>query len=202
MFVSAFLSGFGLAFGLILAIGAQNAFVLRQGIAGAHVLAVVLTCAISDAILIAAGVAGFSGLVDVLPGIADVMRWLGAAFLFVYGALAFRSAWSGGQHLDPAERTRGSLRGAVLTCLALTWLNPHVYLDTVLLIGSVASTFGEASTAFGAGAVTSSFVFFFSLGFGARLLRPVFARPGAWRALDALIGVVMWAIAVGLLQGL
>lgn len=197
----AFLTGFSLGLSLILAIGAQNAFVLRQGLRRAHVLPVVLTCALSDAILIGAGVAFFATLRDILPGLAPVMRYLGAAFLFVYGGLAFRSAWRGGQALAPQDAGTGSLRRAVLTCLALTWLNPHVYLDTVLLIGSVATRYPGQALAFGAGAVLSSFVFFFALGYGARLLAPVFARPTAWRLLDAGIGCVMWAIAAGLLFG-
>lgn len=193
-------TGFGLGLSLILAIGAQNAFVLRQGLRRAHVLPVVLTCAISDAILIAVGVSGFGLLADRLPALAPAMRWLGAAFLLVYGALAFRNAWRGGEHLDPAARGTGSLRAAVATCLALTWLNPHVYLDTVVLLGSVAARYPGQGLAFGAGAVTASFVFFFSLGYGARLLAPVFARPRAWRILDIGIGCVMWAIAWGLIR--
>jgi len=189
-------AGFGLGLSLILAIGAQNAFVLRQGLRGAHVFAVCLTCAASDAILIVAGVAGFGLLIDAAPWIAPVMRWAGAAFLLAYGALAFRSAWRGGGSLQAAGAETGSLRVALATCLALTWLNPHVYLDTVVLLGSVAAQWQRLP--FGVGAVMASFVFFFSLGYGARLLRPFFARPMAWRVLDVLIGCVMWAIAAGL----
>lgn len=193
-------TGFALGFSLILAIGAQNAFVLRQGLRRAHVLAVVLTCALSDAILIGVGVAGFAYLSSVLPGLALAMRWIGAAFLFVYGALALRAAWRGSSGLAATGDGGQSLWAAVLTCLALTWLNPHVYLDTVLLIGSVASQYPGAAWAFGAGAALSSFVFFFGLGYGARLLAPLFARPVAWRWLDAGIAVVMWTIAAGLLR--
>lgn len=191
------MAGFGLSFSLILAIGAQNAFVLRQGLRGAHVFAVCLTCALSDAVLIAAGVAGFGWLIQAAPWVAPVMRWAGAAFLIAYGALAFRAAWRGGAALQAADAPVGSLGAALATCLALTWLNPHVYLDTVILLGSVAAQW--QAWPFGIGAVTASFVFFFSLGYGAGLLRPLFARPGAWRVLDVGIGCIMWMLAAGLI---
>ncbi|WP_226779466.1 LysE/ArgO family amino acid transporter [Oceaniglobus trochenteri] len=191
-------AGFGLGLSLILAIGAQNAFVLRAGLRGAHVFAICLTCALSDAVLIVAGVAGFGWLIEAAPWIGPLMRWAGAAFLFVYGALAFRAAWRGGGQLEAAQAPVGSLGSALATCLALTWLNPHVYLDTVVLLGSVAAQWHR--WAFGLGAVCASFVFFFALGYGAGLLRPVFARPGAWRVLDAGIGCVMWALAAGLVM--
>lgn len=194
-------AGFYLGFSLILAIGAQNAFVLRQGLRRAHVLPVVLTCAISDSVLIALGVGGFSVMIDLIPWIAHALSFGGAAFLIWYGARSFHAMWRGGEALRAADTGAGSLRAALLTCLALTWLNPHVYLDTVLLIGSIATQYGENARWFGAGAVTSSFVFFFSLGFGARLLAPVFARPRAWQVLDGIIGLVMWAIAAKLLTG-
>lgn len=191
------LAGFGLGLSLIVAIGAQNAFVLRQGILGRHVLPVVLVCAGSDAILIAAGVAGFGFLVGQVPLLEPCMRYGGAAFLIWYGARAFRSAWRGGAALTQEEETKNGLIGAVLTCLVLTWANPHVYLDTVVLLGSVASQYQDR-LAFAIGAVVASFVFFFSLGFGARLLRPVFVQPRAWQILDGMIGAVMWAIAASL----
>lgn len=193
------LSGFTLGLSLILAIGAQNAFVLRQGLRGQHVLAVVLTCAVSDAILIVAGVTGFGALVEAAPWIVPVFRWGGAAFLIVYGARAAWSAWRGTGALA-AGAEAGSLRRAVATCLALTWLNPHVYLDTLVLLGSI-STQAASPTLFGVGAVTASFVFFFSLGYGAALLRPVFAAPSSWRVLDGIIALVMWAIAAKLILG-
>ncbi|WP_420397314.1 LysE/ArgO family amino acid transporter [Nioella sp.] len=194
-------AGFYLGFSLILAIGAQNAFVLRQGLRRTHVFPVVLTCAISDAVLIALGVGGFSVMIDLIPWIAPALRFGGAAFLIWYGARSFHAMWRGGEALRAADTGAGSLRAALLTCLALTWLNPHVYLDTVLLIGSIATQYGENAHWFGAGAVTSSFTFFFSLGYGARLLAPVFARPRAWQVLDGVIGLVMWAIAAKLLFG-
>jgi L-lysine exporter family protein LysE/ArgO len=193
------LAGFALGFSLILAIGAQNAFVLRQGLRRAHVLAVVLVCALSDAVLIAAGVAGFGTLAEMVPGVERVMRYGGAAFLLVYGARSFHAAWCGGAVLEAGEGA-GSRARAVLTCLALTWLNPHVYLDTVVLLGSISAQYDDR-LAFGAGAVTASVTFFFALGYGARLLAPFFRRPAAWRVLDAGVGVVMWSIATGLLFG-
>ena len=196
--MEAVLSGFGLGLSLIVAIGAQNAFVLRQGLRRAHVFSVCLTCALSDAVLIAAGVAGFGALATALPGLVDVARWGGAAFLLVYGASSIRSALRGGATLDPVADGAGSRRAALATCLALTWLNPHVYLDTVVLLGSVAMQFGDQRPAFAAGAVTASFAFFFALGYGAGLLRPVFASPLAWRLLDVGVGAVMWAIALRL----
>ncbi len=195
----AFPSGFALGLSLILAIGAQNAFVLRQGLRRSHVFAVCLTCALSDAVLIAAGVAGFGWLAGAVPWLAPAMTWGGAAFLAVYGALAFRAAWTGAGALRAAGAgtgATGSLRGALAVCLALTWLNPHVYLDTVVLLGSVAAGWEGQSLSFGAGAVTASFAFFFALGYGARLLAPLFARPGAWRVLDAGVGAVMWVLAI------
>ncbi|MDA3857487.1 MAG: LysE/ArgO family amino acid transporter [Roseovarius sp.] len=193
------IAGFALGLSLILAIGSQNAFVLRQGLRREHVLAVVLVCALSDAALIAFGVAGFGALAERVPGLERVMRYGGAAFLIWYGARNFLSAWRGGEVLEAGAGT-GSLRRAVLTCLALTWLNPHVYLDTVVLLGSVSSQYDDR-LGFGLGAVTASFVFFFCLGYGARLLAPLFCREVSWRVLDAGIGAVMWAIAARLLMG-
>ncbi|SEQ24128.1 LysE/ArgO family amino acid transporter [Thalassovita taeanensis] len=194
--MEAVFAGFGLGLSLIIAIGAQNAFVLRQGILRAHVFAICLTCALSDAALIAAGVAGFGGLVQALPWLEPVMRWGGAVFLLVYGARAFWSAWRGDEALEASKGRGGSLKAALLTCLALTWANPHVYLDTVVLLGSVSAQYDALG--FALGAMSASFVFFFTLGYGARLLVPVFARPGAWRALDMFVGAVMWVIAAGL----
>ena len=199
--IQAFIFAFWTGFSLILAIGAQNAFVLRQGLRGAHVLPVVLTCAFSDADLIAAGVVGMGWIATSVPWIVPVMRWGGAAFLLVYGALAFRSAWQGGGALEASGENGGSLGAALATCLALTWLNPHVYLDTMVLLGSLSAQFPGHGVAFAAGGMTASFVFFFSLGFGAVLLRPVFTSPRAWRLLDTGVGVLMWVIALGLILG-
>ena len=199
--LSAAMAGFAFGFSLILAIGAQNAFVLRQGLRGSHVFAVSATCALSDAILITAGVAGFSVLNEAIPALAPVMRWAGAAFLIVYGALSFRAALQSNDALDPASKGTGTLKTALLTCLALTWLNPHVYLDTVLLLGSVSTQYPGQQLAFGSGAVVASFTFFFSLGYGASLLRPVFSRPVSWRILEVVVGLTMWAIALKLILG-
>ncbi|GGO51470.1 L-lysine exporter family protein LysE/ArgO [Roseovarius pacificus] len=192
-------AGFALGFSLILAIGAQNAFVLRQGLRRAHVLPVVLVCALSDAVLVTAGVLGFGALARAVPGLEGVMRYGGAAFLIWYGARNFIAAWRGGESLEAGEGA-ASLRRALLTCLALTWLNPHVYLDTVVLLGSVSAQYDD-KPGFAAGAVLASFVFFFGLGYGARGLAPLFRRPGSWRVLDAVVGATMWAIALRLLTG-
>jgi len=197
--VTALLTGFALGFSLILAIGAQNAFVIRQGIRGEHVGAVVLVCVVSDTILILAGVAGFGALAEALPAFETLMRWGGAAFLLGYGALAFWRAVSSNEALDAGQAPDHGRKATVATALALTWLNPHVYLDTVVLLGSVAAQFGEDRWTFALGAVTASTTFFVGLGYGARLLQPVFARPGAWRVLDAGVGLLMWTLAIYLI---
>lgn len=191
----AFISGFLLSLSLIMAIGAQNAFVLRQGLRREHVLAVALTCALSDALLISAGVAGFGVLVTAAPWLAPAMRFGGAAFLVFYGLKSLWAAWHHPGALDPADDQGKSLGRTVMMCLAFTWLNPHVYLDTVVLLGSISTGYGTARFGFGAGAASASLVFFFVLAYGARLLRPLFARPSAWRVLDALIGVTMLGLA-------
>jgi L-lysine exporter family protein LysE/ArgO len=193
--------GFALGLSLILAIGAQNAFVLRQGLRGEHVGAVVAVCAISDAALIALGVAGFGRLNAGLPWLAPALTWGGVAFLAAYGALALRRAWAGGAALDPAQAPPQPLGAVLATCLALTWLNPHVWLDTVVLLGSIGARHDTARPLFALGAMTASAVFFSALGFGARLLAPLLARPGAWRVLEAAIGAVMWALALRLATG-
>ncbi|MGD9508413.1 MAG: LysE/ArgO family amino acid transporter [Geminicoccaceae bacterium] len=193
--------GFLLGLSLIVAIGAQNAFVLRQGLLRQHVLAVCLVCALSDALLIAAGVAGFGALVTHHPILPRVMTWLGAAFLTFYGLARLRAA-AKPHALHPAEHPAGSLRAAVLACLAFTWLNPHVYLDTVVLLGGIATRFPSGDRMlFALGAMTASFTFFFALGYGARFLAPLFERPIAWRWLDLGVGLTMWALAAGLVLG-
>ena len=196
--ISSLTAGFALGLSLILAIGAQNSFVLRQGLRGEFVLPVVLTCAISDAILIVAGVAGFGALVDAAPLAVDIARWGGAAFLLVYGALNFASAYRGGSSLASEGANAPKLSKAIGTCLVLTWLNPHVYLDTVVLLGGISATY-DSPWVFAVGAVCTSFTFFFSLGYGAALLRGFFTNPLSWRILDVLVGVTMWAIAASLL---
>lgn len=191
-----FLTGLGSAAALIVAIGAQNAFVLRQGLRREHVLAVVAICVASDAVLIAAGVAGIGTLVKAAPLALLIVRWAGFAFLVGYAVFAAIRAVRPST-LTAATSGGGSLAAAIGTCLAITWLNPHVYLDTVLLLGSLSATHGDPGRwVFGAGAATASLLWFLLLGFGARLAAPVFARPIAWRVLDAGIAVLMLVLAV------
>ncbi|HYH76255.1 MAG TPA: LysE/ArgO family amino acid transporter [Arthrobacter sp.] len=194
--------GFGTGLALIVAIGSQNAFVLRQGIRGEHVAAVVLVCSVSDALLIAAGIAGIGALIQASPAVVDVARIAGAAFLVAYGAMAARRAIRPGSLAPSARQGALSSGAAISTVLALTWLNPHVYLDTVLLLGSVANQQAQdLRWWFGAGAITASVAWFSALGFGARMLRPFFARPASWRLLDGLIAAVMLALGVRLAIG-
>ncbi|NYV75826.1 LysE/ArgO family amino acid transporter [Streptomyces sp. UH6] len=191
-FLPAALAGFGTGLSLIVAIGAQNAFVLRQGVRRQAVLAVVGICFVSDAVLIALGVAGLGAVVTAWPAALTVVGLAGGAFLICYGALAARRALRpAGEALSVQGAATGSVRTAVLTCLALTWLNPHVYLDTVLLLGSVASDRGSLRWVFGCGAMLASLVWFAGLGYGARLLGGVLSRPAAWRILDALVAATM-----------
>ena len=196
--ITSFLPGFALSLTLILAIGAQNAFVLRQGLRREYVFWVCLTCALSDALLIAAGVVGFGALAEAVPWFETAMRFGGAGFLIWYGFRNAQLAWRGGVALEVEGQSTISLRRAILTLLALTWLNPHVYLDTVVLLGSISAQYPDRLS-FGIGAVTASFVFFFALGYGARLLSPLFALPRSWQVLDAIIALTMWAIAAKLL---
>lgn len=194
------LTGFATGFSLILAIGAQNAFVLRQGLLRQHVFWLCLLCAASDALLIVAGVIGFGAVVALYPALPQIMAWGGAAFLLVYGALRFIAAWRGDYSLVLSGKS-ASLGATLATGAAFTWLNPHVYLDTLGLVGAISTQFAITAekTAFTVGAVIASFVFFFSLGYGARLLAPVMQSARAWRILDIGIGIVMWALAVKLL---
>jgi len=193
-------AGFGTGLSLIVAIGAQNAFVLRQGIRRHSVLAVVAICAVSDAVLIALGVGGVGAIVAAYPAALTVVGLVGGAFLLGYGFLAARRVFRpAALHVDGAAT--GSPRRAVLTCLALTWLNPHVYLDTVLLLGSVAAGRGDLRWAFAAGAVFGSLCWFTALGFGARLLTGLFARPASWRVLDALVAATMVTLGAILVSG-
>ncbi|MFE4949845.1 LysE/ArgO family amino acid transporter [Leifsonia sp. NPDC056665] len=196
MVLSVYLTGLGSAAALIVAIGAQNAFVLRQGLRREHVLAVVAICVASDALLIAAGVAGIGTLVKAAPLALQIVRWAGFAFLVGYAVFAAVRAVRP-TTLTAATSGGGTLVAAIGTCLAITWLNPHVYLDTVLLLGSLSATHGDPGRwVFGAGAATASLIWFVVLGFGARVAAPVFARPMAWRVLDAGIAVLMLVLAV------
>ncbi len=218
--MSSYLAGLGLGFSLIVAIGAQNMFVLRQGIRRDRVLMVAAICAVSDAVLVIAGVSGIGLLLQLVPWLFDAVRWAGAAFLLGYGILAGRRAWLGdgaALRVEPAGEARvteaeaGGRAGVAvastasrvapvaLTTLALTWLNPHVYLDTVFLLGTVANAHGDWRWVFAAGAVTASLVWFFGLALGARLLSAWLATAVAWRIFDAAIAVVMVALAIGLL---
>jgi L-lysine exporter family protein LysE/ArgO len=211
------LSGLGLGLSLIVAIGAQNVFVLRQGMRREHVLPVVVICALSDALLIAAGVAGLGVVISAAPWLVVVARWAGALFLLGYGLLAARRAWRGGEQLrlDDAPATGGAPDGAttatatrtalapvLLTVLALTWLNPHVYLDTVLMLGSIAATHGDDRWLFAAGAIVASILWFTALGFGARYLGRWLRTERSWRILDGIIAVVMIALAISLVAPL
>ncbi|MHB1302249.1 MAG: LysE/ArgO family amino acid transporter [Acidiphilium sp.] len=197
--MTACIAGFLLSLSLLLAIGAQNAFVLRQGLRREHVLAICLVCATSDAALIAAGVAGFGILSARAAWIDPVLRYGGAAFLFAYAARSLVAAARGGRNLAAFDARPAGLGRTLVICLAFTWLNPHVYLDTVVLLGSVASQYPGRKLEFGLGAAAASTLFFFSLGYGARLLRPVFARPAAWRVLDGFVAAAMTAIALRLI---
>ncbi|MCD1572870.1 LysE/ArgO family amino acid transporter [Agromyces mediolanus] len=239
MDLSSTLAGLGLGLSLIVAIGAQNVFVLRQGIRREHVFAVAAVCAVSDAVLILAGVSGIGAVLTAVPWLVDVVRWAGAAFLAGYAVLAAKravrpsgatlgagastaapsdgtpdgAASSGGSAASSAgagtltaapapptrdTATRTTLLATLGTCLALTWLNPHVYLDTVFLLGSVANGHGEGRWWFALGAALGSVLWFFGLAYGARLLGRVLSTPRAWRILDGVIAVVMLALAVSL----
>ncbi len=192
--------GFLVSFGLIVAIGAQNAFVLRQGLMGHNVFWVALTCFLCDALLISAGVFGLGVIGSTVPWFSLVLSLAGALFLLWYGFLAFRRSFLGGQVLEMSDENSPSILKSIGITLAITLLNPHVYLDTVALIGSVAVGFDVSQKRyFLMGAVSASFVWFFGLGFGARRLLPLFKKPRSWQILDALIGVIMWAIAGSLL---
>ncbi|MFC7896264.1 LysE/ArgO family amino acid transporter [Streptomyces sp. NPDC057381] len=194
-------AGFGTGLSLIVAIGAQNAFVLRQGVRRDAVLAVVGICALSDALLIALGVGGVGAVVVAWPDALTVVGWVGGAFLLCYGALAARRVFRPAGALRAEGDATGSRRRAVLTCLALTWLNPHVYLDTVFLLGSVAADQGPLRWTFGMGAAVASLCWFTALGFGARCLGRFLARPAAWRVLDGLVAVTMIVLGVTLVAG-
>lgn len=204
--LTSFFAGVGLGLSLIVAIGAQNLFVLRQGLRREFALTVALVCAASDALLIAVGVSGIGLVLAAVPWVIDVVRWAGAAFLLCYGLLAARRAWRPGGatlrvEVAPAATalaTRPRLAPVVLTCLALTWLNPHVYLDTVFLLGSIATAYGDTRWVFAAGAMMASVAWFFALAFGSRYLSRWLATPRAWRILDGVIAVVMIALAVSL----
>ena len=194
--MQSYMAGLGTGLSLIVAIGAQNAFVLKQGLIGRHVFATCAFCALSDALLITLGVAGAGTIALHAPGFLAAMRWGGVIFLLVYGARAMRQALRGGSALEAGAGATG-LAATLAVIAALTWLNPHVWLDTVVLLGAISTGF-ENKAGFAVGAISGSVLFFFGLGYGARLLAPVFARPIAWRVLDVAVALVMWSIALGL----
>ncbi|MFJ8495691.1 LysE/ArgO family amino acid transporter [Streptomyces sp. NPDC094038] len=195
-------AGFGSGLSLIVAIGAQNAFVLRQGIRRDAVLVVVGICALSDAALISLGVGGVGAIVVAWPGAVRVVGLVGGAFLLCYGALAARRVLRpGASGLRTEGEAAGSRRRAVLTCLAMTWLNPHVYLDTVFLLGSLAADRGGLRWTFGLGAALASLCWFSALGFGSRLLGRYLAGPAAWRVLDGLVALTMIGLGLMLVAG-
>jgi len=197
--MQAYFSGFALGLSLILAIGAQNAFVLKQGLKKQHVFLVSTLCAVSDAILITLGVTGFGALVHQYPLVEPVSRYAGGAFLIGYAAISFYSAYNNNHTLSPAGEAPESALKVALICLGFTWLNPHVYLDTVVLLGSISTQFASQIAAFTSGAVTASFVFFFSLGYGSRMLIPIFQKPGSWKVLEVVVGLLMLALAINLI---
>lgn len=200
MFLAAAIAGFVASAGLIIAIGAQNAFVLRQGLQRRHVGLVVAICMLGDIALILCGVAGIGALTHEWPGLLQALRFGGAAFLGVYGLMAMQRAWRGSGALDPTAGSDASWRRVMLACLAFTFLNPHVYLDTMVLLGSLSMRYPDmARWAFAAGACSASVVWFSTLGYGARLLLPVFRNPLAWRVLDALIAMFMLVLCLLLL---
>lgn len=198
--LNAYFTGFTIGFGLILAIGAQNAFVLKQGLRGEHVPAIVALCILSDGIAMFAGVSFFRVVSETLPLVEPVMRYGGAAFVAFYGLRSIHAALTSHGGLNPSDMPPRALGPTLLTCLALTWLNPHFWLDAVVLIGTLSTRFAGHEQIFALGALTSSTLFFTSLGFGARLLRPLLATPRAWQVLDIGIGAVMLVIAASLLM--
>ncbi|WP_300667360.1 LysE/ArgO family amino acid transporter [Desulfoluna sp.] len=197
-----FFKGFGTSAGLIIAIGAQNAFVLSQGVRRNHHLVIPLICSFFDALLITVGILGVGTAMASHPALTRAAAWGGAAFLFWYGAGSFRSAYRGG-NLETEEGGSTTLKKAVLTTLAVTLLNPHVYLDTLVFMGGISSQFPlDQRPWFGFGAVMASFVWFFVLSLGGNLLAPLFKKKAAWRILDSLVGLIMWSIALSLLISL
>lgn len=187
-------SGFLLGLSLIIAIGSQNAFVLKQGLRREHIFIVCLFCAVSDALLISAGVAGFGAVTARFPQVVTIAKFAGVIFLLGYGLQSLYASVRLSHALDTEGQVVTSLKKAILLCIGFTWLNPHVYLDTLVLVGMV-STGADNKLLFGLGAVSASFCFFFALGYGARLLKPLFTKPRAWNILDALVGILMLYLA-------
>jgi len=201
---SAAIEGLGLGASLIIAIGAQNAYVLRQGLRRQHVFAVASLCFLIDCALIVLGAGGFASLLRAVPSLPNIAAWGGAAFLAIYSLRAFAAALKP-EALSAADGDAAAgvgLKAAVLTALALSLLNPHVYLDTVILLGGIAAQYpNDERLAFTLGAILASGLWFYGLGYGARQLAPIFASPRAWRLLDGFVGCVMAALAAGLVIG-
>jgi L-lysine exporter family protein LysE/ArgO len=196
--MTTFLAGFSLGLSLILAIGSQSTFVLKYGIKQEHIFLICSFCAFSDAILISLGVAGFGVVVNEYPVIENYARYGGAAFLLIYAALNFKQAFKQIRGLKPEAVVHESSLKVAGMCLAFTWLNPHVYLDTVVLLGSISTQYDGQQLEFALGAICASFIFFFSWGYGARLLAPAFQSPMAWKILDFAVGLTMFIIALTL----
>jgi len=195
--LQALITGFLTGLSLIVAIGAQNAFVLRQGLARSNVFLVVLICSVSDALLIALGVLGLGSAIESLPVLLEVVRWFGVGYLIWFGISSLRRAFKA-ESLSASSNSAASIKQAVLTTLSLTFLNPHVYLDTVIFVGGLSHQFGDQAFVFAVGAMTASFVWFFSLGFGASKLSPLMSKPVFWKILDIFIALVMFTIAISL----
>lgn len=192
--MTAFFTGLFTGLSLIIAIGAQNAFVIRQGLARNNVLLVVAVCAVADALLIAAGIAGLGVVISGLPWLLEVVRWVGVAYLAWFGIRSFRTAFKH-QSLEVGGASELSAKAALFAVLGFTLLNPHVYIDTVLLLGSIGNQFGAERWSFGTGAMLGSFVWFSAIGWGARSLAPLLKSAAAWRWIDIFIGVIMFSVA-------
>ena len=195
-----YLQGFAIGLSLIVAIGAQNAFVLKQGLKKQAVFWVCFVCALSDSILVVLGITGFATVIQLYPELVGFAKWAGAVFLVWYGLQHAIQAFQANQSLHASSQNEIQLSKIIIVCLALTWLNPHVYLDTVVLIGSISTQFEQTKLYFALGVITASWLFFFSLGYGARVLIPVFANPKAWKVLDVVIALIMWSIAISLMM--
>lgn len=195
-----YLQGFAIGLSLIVAIGAQNAFVLKQGLKKQAVFWVCFVCALSDSILVVLGITGFATVIQLYPELVGFAKWAGAVFLLWYGLQHAIQAFKSNQSLHAGSQNEIKLSKIIIVCLALTWLNPHVYLDTVVLIGSISTQFEQTKLYFALGVITASWFFFFSLGYGARVLIPVFANPQAWKVLDVVIALIMWSIAISLIM--
>lgn len=193
--------GFGVSAALIIAIGAQNAFVLQQGLRRSYLFLSALTCALCDAVLISLGVGGFGAVIAATPWLTRLATWGGALFLLLYGWRSFRSAMRSNALTVQGDLARLSLRATVLGLLAVSLLNPHALLDTVVLIGSVGAQYPAPERAtFALGAMLASLTWFFSLAYGAARLAPLFQKPLAWRVLDLTVGCLMWSIAASLIR--